>query len=298
MINKLIYKLSNVLANIARPIINTKIKDLELKAKYSSECKIAQINLINSYQYLKKINKLPDIKNVGFRNFSQFDEDGILLYIFSIIGAQNKTFIDIGSSDGINSNCANFAINHGWHGLFIDGNDKTINFGKKFYQQHPDTNLYPPKFICSFVQKENINQIIKKANFNREIDLLSIDIDGNDYWIWKALDCVSPMVVIIETNIEFGTQSIVVPYDKNHIYPGKHPQYIGASVKAMIKLAHKKGYRLVATNLYGFNTIYIKKGIGEKYLPEITYKDVLKHPRNKERFKLFKAIKNYKYLKV
>ncbi|MCX5829848.1 MAG: hypothetical protein NTV58_17915, partial [Deltaproteobacteria bacterium] len=128
--------------------------------------------------------------------------------------------------------------------------------------------------------------------------LMSMDIDGNDYWIWDALTVVEPRVVIIETHIEFGMNSIVVPYDKDYVHPGKHPEYFSASPGAMEKLARKKGYRLVGANNYGFNTIYIKDGIGEDILPAVSVENILQHPRNKERQKLFEPIKDWEYIHV
>lgn len=221
-----------------------------------------------------------------------------MLAIFGIIGETNKVFVDIGSSNGINSNCANLAVNFGWHGLFIDGNENDIRQGIEFYKSHPDTWAYPPKFQKAFIQRENINKLIEDSGIKGEVDLVSIDIDGNDYWIWDALEIISPRVVIIETHIEFGFNSIVVPYDKDYLYPGKHPDYHGASPIAMKKLACKKGYRLVGSNNYGFNTIYIKNGIAEDLIPEVSVEYILKHPRNSERFKLFEPIKDWEYLIV
>jgi len=130
------------------------------------------------------------------------------------------------------------------------------------------------------------------------VDLMSIDIDGNDYWIWDALTVVEPSVLIIETHIEFGMNSIVVPYGKDYMYPGKHPDYHGASPVAMEKLARKKGYRLVGANNYGFNTIYIKNGIGEDILPLVSVESILQHPRNIERQKRFEPIKDWVYIHV
>jgi hypothetical protein len=239
-----------------------------------------------------------NISDTGARIFSQFEEDGILLAIFATIGAKTRKFIDIGAGDGIDSNCANLALNFGWDGLFIDGNPVNISKGREFYNNHPDTWAYSPRFVEAMVTRENINDLILKADFSGEIDLLSIDIDGNDYWIWDAITCIEPKVVIIETHIEFGLKSIVVPYEAAYHYPGKHPQYHGASPVAMKKLAEKKGYRLVGSNNYGFNTIYIFKDLYEDLIPAIPVKQVLNHPRNAERMKLFDEIKNWEYIQV
>jgi len=276
-----------------------RMKYVDRLAAKSSPClKVAQRQLFNYYQQEISRGRRWNLWDTGFRNYSQFEEDGILLYIFAAIGVVNRTFVDIGSGSGINSNCANLATNFGWHGLFIDGNKRHVSIGMAFYGKHPDTSLYPPKFVHVFVQRENINQIIEEQGFSGEIDLVSIDLDGNDYWIWDALSIIQPRVVIIETHVEFGLRSIVVPYDKDYCYPGRHPDYHGASPVAMVKLARKKGYRLVGSNYYGFNTIYVRKEIEEDVLPEVTVEAILSHPRNQERFKLFEPIKNWEYIEV
>lgn len=286
------HKLTDLLMNF-----RNKAKILsDTRSKSSPSVKIAQRSLFAYYQQSIRSGMKFELKDMGFRNYSQFEEDGLLLYIFASIGTTNRTFVDIGSGNGINSNCANLAINFGWDGLFIDGNNKNIMNGRLFYQRHPDTHLYPPKFVNSFVQRENINEIIQNAGFSGIIDLVSIDIDGNDYWIWYALSVIEPRVVIIETHVEFGLNNIVVPYDKDYSYPGKHPDYHGASPVAMAKLAEKKGYRLVGANNYGFNTIYVRKGIVEDILPSVSVESILTHPRNKERFKQFESIKDWDYL--
>ncbi len=265
--------------------------------KSSSATKIAQRNLFVQYQQMARTGGgVPSIEDTGYRIYSQFEEDGIFVFLFAVLGAQSRTFIDIGAADGINSNCANLAINFGWHGLFIDGNEAAIANGRRFYSRHPDTSLYPPKFTCAIVKRSNINDLITTAGFEGAIDLLSIDIDGNDYWIWDVIDCIHPRVVCIETHIEFGYKDIVVPYDENYVYPGVHPDYHGASPMAMVKLANRKGYRLIGANRYGFNTIYVRDDLGHDLIPTRTVKDILKHPRNKERFERFDAIKDMPYV--
>jgi len=269
-----------------------------IHAKNSPSIKISQRMLYNFYRYSISQGGRFQLSDTGFRVYSQFEEDGILLYIFAAIGVEYKTFIDIGSGDGINSNCANFAVNFSWRGLFVDGNPLNIKKGKNYYETNPDTVLYPPTFVQAFVQAENINQLIQHNGFAGGVDLMSIDIDGNDYWVWDALTVVEPRVVMIETHTEFGMNSIVVPYDKDYRYPGKHPDYHGASPVAMEKLARKKGYRLVGANNYGFNTIYIKNGTGENILPAVSVESIMRHPRNHERLKLFEAIKDWDYIHV
>jgi hypothetical protein len=266
--------------------------------KYSASSKAAQLQLFAYYEVLAKRRlALPSIFDVGFRVFSQFEEDGILLFLFAVLGMRTKLFVDIGAGDGVtDSNCANLAINFGWHGLFIDRDESKIMQGVQIYSRHPDTFLYPPIFKCATVTRENVNQIIREAGFEGEVDLLSIDIDGNDYWIWKSLECIQPRVVIIETHVEFGNRNLIVPYDANYVYPGPIPDYRGASPVAMMKLAESKGYRLVGANRFGFNTLYLRNEDGVDLIPTVSAESILRHPRNKERSKVFDAIKDMAYV--
>lgn len=295
MIARLKRSIRNRLRYLRSLVVATEIYEA---ATFSPSLKVAQRHLLMHYQTMVKQQvSLPSVFDTGFRGFSQFDEDGILLFLFGVIGTKSKVFVDIGSGDGLhNNNCANLAINFGWHGLFIDGNDSLIARGREFYGKHPDTFLYPPCFVHAMVKRENINQIIRDAGFEGEVDLLSIDIDGSDYWIWDALECIQPRVVIIETHVEFGYRNIVVPYDPEYVYPGRHPDYHGASPVAMVNLARRKDYRLVGANRFGFNTIYITNGEGIALVPTVTVERILQHRRNEERFKHFDTISDWPYV--
>ena len=264
--------------------------------KFTPSVQIEQRRLFLYYQEMGKSNNVPAIKDTGYRVFSQHEEDGLLLFVFGIIGMHHKTFVEIGSNDGVNSNCANFAINFGWHGLFIDGDKLSIQRGKYFYNKYPDPWSYPPKFVCARITAENIDDVISKAGFSGNVDLLSIDIDGNDYWIWNAIKAIDPRVVIIETHVEFGYNNIVVPYDPHYFFPGKHRVYHGASPVAMNNLAKRKGYKLVGANNYGFNLIFVKNELGGVLLPEVTVESILQHPSAIESFKLYEDVKNWEYL--
>lgn len=268
----------------------------KVQSKMNTLVGIQQRQLFHYYRDSAKNNNIPKLTETGFRNFSQFEEDGKLLFIFSIIGMTNKIFVEVGSDDGVNSNSANLYFHFGWNGLFIDANKSSIKRGIRFFSKYPHPWFNKPKFICSFISRENINQLIKSAGITGEIGLLSIDIDGNDYWIWDAIDVVSPQVVIIETNNVFGYNNIVVPYDPNYFFPGKHPLYHGASPVAMVNLAKKKGYRLVGANELGFNLIFIKNGYVEKEISEVTVDSILKHPICIKDFEKFDEIKDYNYL--
>ncbi len=281
---------------LIKHIAKKHLKYYKVRHQLTAENTNHQHKLVAQYQMKVSSNQLPDITTTGFKLFSQFEEDGLLLYIFSLIGFTNKTFVEFGSDDGINSNTANLYYHHGFNGLYLDGNEQAIERGRHFFKKHPSKIGKPPIFKQAFIQAENINSLIKDAGIEGEIGLLSIDIDGNDYWVWKAIDVISPQVVIIETHNEFGLNDIIVPYDPNYFYPGKHPTYHGASPVAMTKLAKKKGYRLVAANELGFNFIYVREDLIPELLPEVTVESLLQHPSNKEARQRFEAVKDWDYI--
>lgn len=252
--------------------------------KLSPAVQISQVRQLQYYQDCKRNNTLPEFKDTGFKVFSQFEEDGKLLFLFSVIGMGSKTFVDLGSHDGVNSNCANLIIHFGWKGLFVDGDKKVIDRGQHFYKRYPDPWCYKPKFLHTFITAENVNDIIKNQNITGEIELLSIDIDGNDYWIWKALEIIQPKVVIIESQVAFGNHNLIVPYDGKLSGNVKTDYYSGASNTALCNLAKIKGYRLVGSNEYGNNLFFVKNGIAENEIPEVTIESTLKHPFATEKF--------------
>jgi len=281
--------------NYIKNILKNWLLIFKVRNRFYPSTQILQRNLFHYYQDCVKNNNIPKLTDTGFKVFSQFEEDGKLLFIFSVIGMDNKQFIEIGSNDGVNSNCANLFFNFGWYGLFIDSDKWNIKRGKNFYTKYPNPWQYKPTFVCEKATRENINQLISNHGFSGDVALLSIDIDGEDYWIWDAITVINPKVVVMETHNEFGLNNIVVPYQST--YPKKHPAYHGASPVAMAKLANKKGYRLVGANELGFNFIFIKNGIADTLIPEVSVESVLTHPSAKEGTKIFNEIKDWEYIK-
>lgn len=215
---------------------------------------------------------LPRFSDVGFRCHSQFEEDGILLYLFALIGTTNKTCVEVCAGNGIECNTANLILNHGWWGHLFDGKEANVKRGIQFYRDSKETWLYPPQFTHAWITAENINDLIKTSGVCGDIDLLSLDIDGMDYWVWNAIDCIRPRVVVCETHNVIGpSDALTVPYDPEFRITTR--DYYGASLAAMTKLANKKGYRLVGTHRYGFNAFYVLKGLGDELLPAVTPSD-------------------------
>jgi len=201
-----------------------------------------------------------DLRQSEFRVFSQWGEDGIIQYLLEHVPIKQKVFIEFGVENYTESNTRFLLTNNYWSGLVIDGNAENISYIK----QDPiywATNL---KALHTFITKDNINNIITRNGISGEIGLLSVDIDGNDYWVWKAIDCISPRIVICEYNSLFGPKSTIsIPYSDDFIRNRAHYSYLyyGASIGALEYLGKKKGYSLVGSNSAGNNVFFIRDDI-------------------------------------
>jgi len=210
------------------------------------------------------VRSAPYLDSFGYKVYSQNDEDGIISEIFKRIGTTNKIFIEFGVQDGLESN-GHFLLFNGWRGLWIDGCKKNLKKLRGYFQEPISTKQLTA--VEAFITVDNINDLISRNGFNGEIDLLSIDIDGNDYWIWQAIKCIQPRVVVIEYNAKFPPPcEWIMEYDQNHIWDGS--DNYGASLKSLELLGDKLGYRLVGTNICGVNAFFVKKELAKDLFPD------------------------------
>jgi hypothetical protein len=247
---------------------------------------VAQIHLMLTYRrLLDERRPLPKLSEVGFKCHSQTDEDGILLFLFSILGARDKLCVEVCAGDGIECNTANLILSHGWHGLLIDGDQARVDRGRRFFSQSKHTYVYPPRFVCSWVTRDSINETLSANGFSGDIDLLSLDLDGVDYWIWESITRISPRVVAVEYQDILGPdRSWTVPYaddfsSRNYPATNGMPSFFGASLAAFVKLGRRKGYRLVGVNRYGYNAFFVRNDLGNDLLPEIEARTCFRHPK-------------------
>ncbi len=265
--------------------------------------KATQVLLSMQYKKMLALHlPMPKFEDVEFRAYSQFGEDGILLYIFSVIGAASKKCVEICGGGG-NDNTANLIINHGWNGLFFEGSESHIQRGRQFYGRCADTKVWPPKLVQAWITAENVNSLLAEQGYSGEIDLLSLDMDGVDYWVWKAIEGISPRVVVLEYNNVWGPdEAVTVPYqpdfiaENNNVSPLHYQRrrvantfagkpiadrvdnYFGASLAAFVTLGKQKGYRLVGCERYGFNAFFVRSDVGEVILPEVPSATCFTHP--------------------
>jgi hypothetical protein len=203
-----------------------------------------------------RLNDSLYLERFGYKVFSQNDEDGIIGEIFNRIGTTNKVFVEFGVQNGLESNC-HYLLHKGWNGLWIEGDKKYVKEIKQlFIKPFTEKRL---SVINGFITKDNINSLIEEeGKISGEIDLLSIDIDGNDYWVWEAVKCVKPRVVVIEYNGKFPPNfEWIMEYDARHIWRGDDEQ--GASLKSLEMLGAKLGYQLVGTNIMGVNAFFVRE---------------------------------------
>jgi hypothetical protein len=211
------------------------------------------VKLKNSERFSNPKNLIP----YGYKIYSQNDEDGIIREIFNRIGHTNKTFIEFGVGDGLENNTLALLLED-WSGLWIEGSKKNT---KKIMAGFP-TAIRKKRLnvINSFITKNNINELISSAVREDEVDLLSIDIDGNDVHIFEAITCIKPRVVVIEYNAKFPPP-IMFCVDHDETYVLKGDGCLGASLKYLERIFSEKNYNLVGCNLNGSNAFIVLKDL-------------------------------------
>lgn len=246
--------------------------------------RVQQILLLSNYRQMIAAGvRLPSFLDVGFKAYSQNDEDGVLLFVFALIGMTNRVVVEIAAGNGIESNSANLILNHGFFGLLFEGDVNKATDGKRFFESHPHSAYFPPRFVTDWVTRENVDQLIRdnlpagSVPASREIDLLSLDIDGNDYWVLDAIQCIAPRVIILEFNAVWGAErAVTIPYDPNFVFEPNPVPYAGASLPAFVKLLSGRGYRLVGVERLGFNAVFVRNDLAPEFLPGVTAEECFK----------------------
>ncbi|WDE95972.1 hypothetical protein PQO03_09625 [Lentisphaera profundi] len=206
---------------------------------------------------IKNKKQIKSLKEVEFKVFSQFGDDGIIQWLVNNLDISSTSFIEFGVEDFKESNTRFLMMNDNWSGFVMDGSESSIDklMGAEYFWQYQLT----AKAI--FIDRDNISGLLSAANLGKNIGLLHIDLDGNDYWIWEAITEISSDILILEYNSVFGKErAITVPYDKGFYRTKAHTSnlYFGASLKALYNLSKKKGYAFIGCNSAGNNAYFIK----------------------------------------
>jgi hypothetical protein len=230
------------------------------------EVRINQGRVLSVLNHHKASQSLSDYE---FKVFSQWGEDGIIQHLIRSIDIKNKTFIEFGVEDFFESNCRFLMLKDDWKGFVIDGSEFNINRLRSsyFFWKH---HLLAKQ---AFVTKDNINELLNESEFDQDLGILSIDIDGVDYFVFDSITSYKPRILILEFNPIFGVErKITIPYsaDFNRTKAHYSNLYFGASLAAMTYLAEKKGYGLVGTASAGGNAFFVREDLLNERVQRLT----------------------------
>ena len=221
------------------------------------EVKINQGLILADLYRDKQSESLTDYE---FKVFSQWGEDGILQHLTRHLHIRNHTFIEFGVEDFFESNCRFLLMKDLWHGFVIDGSPDNI----KRLKTSPFYWKYPINSKASFITRENVVEILEESGFDKNVGILSVDVDGVDYHLLEVLKDWNASIVIVEYNSIFGSQrAVTVPYESEFQRTKKHRSnlYYGASLPAFAKLLNGRGYALVGVNSVGSNAFFVKRDL-------------------------------------
>ena len=219
-------------------------------------------------QQLSTCVRVGSLADVEFRVSSQWGEDGIIEWLCQKLPGISRSFVEFGVENYAEANTRFLIENRGWRGLVMDGNDGYMRGlrDQALYWRHDLTA------VAAFITAENINQLITEHGFAGELGILSIDIDGNDYWVLDAIDCVNPAIIICEINGVFGDlRPVTVPYRPDFQRMDAHysGQYFGCSVEAARMLCKRRGYSFVGTNSNGVNAFFVRDDLAGPVLDSL-----------------------------
>ncbi|MEM6583270.1 MAG: hypothetical protein AAF699_18480 [Pseudomonadota bacterium] len=200
--------------------------------------------------------------NAEARTYSQNGEDGIIAEIFSRIGEGDKFVVEFGAQNGAECCSRNLIMNQGWKALLIDGSEKGVIAARRLYAEFPSVTV-----SRKFIRVDNILDIFQSYKIPKSPDLLVIDIDGNDYWIWKEILTVyRPRAVVIEYNGKWGpARDWIMPYRPDHHWDGS--ANFGASLSALTRLGERSGYVLVGCDSRGINAFFVRGELVQDKFP-------------------------------
>lgn len=229
-------------------------------AQTTADRSLLLLGRLASWQ-VRSMTAISSLEQVEFKVTSQWGEDGIIDWLVERAGipAHLSSFIEFGVESYAEANTRFLLQNRNWRGLVIDGSSSQIDRLKSERQLFWGYDL---SARSAFITRENINVLLVDAGFSGEIGLLSIDIDGNDYWVWEAISAVRPIIFICEYNAVFGdVWPISIPCDPHFIRtrPEFCNLYFGASIVALRSLARRKGYRFLGTNSHGVNAFFVRE---------------------------------------
>lgn len=231
---------------------------LSAQDRFAQSC--FQMEVERTVKMLHSEDKYNDPRSLvrhGFKNWSQFDEDGIIQEIFNRIGSDNQMFVEFGVGDGHETNTTNL-LHNGWKGWWFEPVDTFYNNITNLYQAPISSGAL--EVLKEFITPDNINDVFQSAGVPKDLDLISIDIDGLDIYVWDALTSIKPRVVCIEYNAKFRPPLDWIA-DRTLPLGSQKSDHFGASLSALAKVGEAKGYRLVGCSITGVNAFFVRSDI-------------------------------------
>jgi len=227
----------------------------------------------------RSLADVPGLARYEYSWLSQNGEDGIIRYLFDAIGFESRWFVEFGFG-AVQCNGLRLMMKEDFNGLLMDGSTENVEF---FEFAARKLGIDRVKAVQAFITLDNLESLITGQGVPREIDFLSLDVDGNDYWFWKALDCVSPRVVCIEYNAGLGPDlSVTIPYDPEFERYARHASgfFHGASLAALEKLGRQKGFNLIGCDSTGTNAFFLRSDISIEGVPAVTSREAFRPHAN------------------
>jgi hypothetical protein len=266
--------------NITNRVVQLLEKKISTRFKEINESNLLAIGSLLSKQQFSMSSS--NINDYEFKIFSEYGDDGIIQYLIKHIEIKNELFIEFGVENYLESNTRFLLMNNNWSGFVMDGSAKAMNSLKNqdWYWRYNLTQK------AAFIDRDNINELLAETAYSN-IGLLHIDLDGNDYHIFEAIDLsiLNPSIIIVEYNSVFGNdRAVTTPYDKSFFRTAKHYSnlYFGASLPALNHLAIKKGYALVGCNLAGNNAYFVREDLLNDRVKELSAEKAFKESKFRE----------------
>lgn len=211
---------------------------------------------------IRSLERPRSLRDVELRVFSQFGDDGIIHWLAHRLPIDVDTFVEFGVGDYREANTRLLLMRDNWRGMVMDSSEANVA------SIRADRISWRHDLVAeaAFVSVESVNALIEGGGISGRIGLLHIDIDGNDYWVWRAIDVVRPDIVVVEYNAVFGFhRPVTIPYDPTFSRARAHPSYLywGASLPALVRLAREKGYAFIGTNAAGNNAYFVARAMAE-----------------------------------
>jgi len=234
--------------------------------------KILEMRILQSLSETPRFKDPLRLLSSAYKVYSQNQEDGMIAEVFRRIGTTSKRFIEFGVEDGLECNSA-FLLLQGWNGAWIEGSPRNASNARTHFKD------YPVEVANTYITVENADALITRLAGGGELDMLSIDIDTIDYWIWDAIKTVKPRLVVIEYNATFPPfVKKTVAHDPTMQWDGSN--FSGASLGALEALGRAKGYSLVGCSLAGVNAFFVRDDlVGDKFCAPFTAMNHYEPPR-------------------